>query len=187
MKKWIKVIAIVIIGFLLFCIFAHWKIIQTANETPPSRVPYIIVLGAKVNGEEMSLSLRYRAEAALTYLSNNNRTKVIVTGGQGPDEDITEAEAMRRYFIAEGIDPSRILIEQQSTSTYENLLFSKDLYHVREAVIVSNDFHLYRATKIAENLGIKSHPLAAKTPNVVKVPMYLREYLAILKLYITGK
>lgn len=80
-----------------------------------------------------------------------------------------------------------MLVENQSTSTYENLINSKNLFHIEKAVIVSNDFHVYRATKMCEMIGIKCFPLSAKTPNVVIVPMYIREYLAIIKLYITGK
>lgn len=187
MKKLIIVLFIFAILLICFSIYAHIQIKKTAQQTTPSNIPYVIVLGAKVNGSEMSLSLLYRAKRALTYLKNNPNSKVIATGGQGDDEDITEAEAVRQFLLENGIDKDRILLEEKSTSTYDNLKFSKGLYDVDEAVIISNEFHLYRAIKNAETIGIKGYPLAAKTPNAVKWKLYLREYAAILKLTITGK
>ncbi len=172
---------------ILLVLYFNYQITSTAKETPPDNIPYLIILGAKVNGSEMSLALLYRANKALEYLKQNQHTKVIVTGGQGPGEDITEAEALRRYLDENGIPSERILIENRSTSTYENLKFTKELFDIDQAVIVSNDFHLYRAIELAENVGIKGYPLAAKTPEVVKIPMKLREYAAIFKMKITGK
>ncbi|UII57927.1 YdcF family protein [Cytobacillus spongiae] len=180
------IIITLFISLLAYIAFAHLHIIETAKKATPKNLPYLIVLGAKVNGEEMSLSLLYRAETALTYLTDNPSTKVVVTGGKGPGEDITEAEALNRFFREKGIDESRILIEDQSTSTYENMKFTKDLFEIEEAVIVSNDFHLYRAISLADNIGIKGYPLAAETPSAVKAYNYLREYLAVLKMYILG-
>lgn len=160
---------------------------ETAKRTPPDHVPYLIILGAKVNGTEMSLALLYRANKALEYLKKNPTTKVVVTGGQGPGEEITEAEALQSYLLENGIESNRILIEDQSTSTYENLKFTRELYNIREAVIVSNDFHLYRAIELAEKIGIRGFPLAAKTPEVVTFQLHIREYAALLKMKITGK
>ncbi|WP_284139548.1 MULTISPECIES: YdcF family protein [unclassified Virgibacillus] len=185
-KKMTIIIIIVGIALLLFCLYAHVQIKKTANRTTPQDMPYIIVLGAKVNGDEMSLSLLYRAKKALTYLQDNPQTKVIASGGQGAGEDISEAAALKQYFIEKGIDEERILVEDQSTSTYENLAFVKELYGIEEAVITSNDFHLYRAIENAKDVGIKGYPLAAKTPNIVKWKLYIREYAAILKLKLTG-
>ncbi|MDY0395908.1 YdcF family protein [Virgibacillus halophilus] len=102
-------------------------------------------------------------------------------------EDVTEAQAIASYLVNHGIDEERILLEKESTSTSENLLFSKQLYPIKEAVIVSNDFHLFRATSEADKIGIKAYPLAAKTPTAVKWKLYIREYAAILKMTITGK
>ena len=86
---------------------------------------YAIILGAKVNGEVPSLSLRYRLDAALRYADEYPHVKFILSGGQGPGEHITEAEAMKRFLLDHGIKEERLLLEQQSTSTYENILFSK--------------------------------------------------------------
>ncbi|MDQ0215531.1 uncharacterized SAM-binding protein YcdF (DUF218 family) [Oikeobacillus pervagus] len=168
-------------------VFLHSQMKNVAKESPPNEVPYMIVLGAKVNGEEMSLSLRERAKTALEYSKKNPSTMLILSGGQGDGEDITEAEALRRFFLENGVEQERLLLETNSTSTYENLKFTKELYQVEEAVIVSNDFHLYRSVKLAEKLGIKAYPLSAKTPKVVQFQLYVREYFAILKMYLLGK
>lgn len=177
-------------GLLMIPVFIvsiiHIQIIKTANHTPPANIPYLIVLGAKVNGEEMSLSLLNRAKTALSYLEDNPNTKVIVSGGKGKGENVTEAEALRRFFVENHINEHRILVEDRSTSTYENLKFTKELYDIEEAVIVSNDFHLYRATTFADKVGIKGYPLAAETPKVVKATLFIREYAAVLKMKLVG-
>ncbi|MED3553438.1 YdcF family protein [Cytobacillus praedii] len=185
MKKFIYFSGLLVIPLIIISLI-HIQIVKTAQLTPPSNIPYLIVLGAKVNGEEMSLSLQYRAKTALSYLEDNPKTVVIVTGGKGKGENITEAEALRRFFIENHINENRILVEDRSTSTYENLKFTKELYEIDEAVIVSNDFHLYRATTFANKVGITGYPLAAETPKVVKATLFIREYAAVIKMIILG-
>lgn len=185
MKKFMIFGAIIMVPVIMIALL-HMEMMKTARKSPPPHVPYLIVLGAKVNGEEMSLSLLYRAQKALEYLKENPDTIVIVTGGQGEGEGITEAEALNRFFSENGITKERILKEDRSTSTYENLKFTENLYDIEEAVIVSNDFHLYRAISLAEKVGIKGYPLAAETPKVVKISLFIREYAAILKMKVFG-
>lgn len=86
---------------------------------------WIIVLGAQVRGKKITDSLRRRLDTAVCYLKKNKETKVIVSGGQGAGEEITEAEAMAEYLIKQGISKDRIRMEDQSTSTRENLRFSR--------------------------------------------------------------
>lgn len=173
--------------FTLYVLAVTFFMYSAAHDSPPKGADYLIVLGAKVNGSDMSLSLAERAEAALHYLQENPETKVIVTGGRGRGEYITEAEAVETYLLDNDIEATRILKEGKSTSTIENFLFSKDIIADLQAdvVVVSNDFHLFRARMIAERLGYMNiHTLAAPTPNVVKLQTYTREYAAILKSYI---
>lgn len=186
MKKLMILILAIIAAAIIVIATIHGQMVKTARQNPPEGIPYIIVLGAKVNREEMSLSLLYRAQTALEYLKSNPETIVIVTGGQGPGEDITEAEALSRFFLENGIQQHRILQENLSTSTYENLKFTKELYDINEAVIVSNDFHLYRSVALAEKVDIKGYPLAADTPKVVKTTLFIREYAAIIKMKLLG-
>jgi uncharacterized SAM-binding protein YcdF (DUF218 family) len=172
---------------ILYLLITSFFIYKAAHDLPPEEADYLIVLGAKVNGSDMSLSLYNRAKTALRYLQENLETEVIVTGGKGRGEHITEAEAVERYLLDNGIPASRILKEDKSTSTFENILFAKEWISDPEAnvIIVSNDFHLFRAGLIAKRLGLAHvYTLAAPTPEVVKFQSYLREYAAILKSYI---
>lgn len=185
----------VVIGLCFVFIFAgiawisytYVQMKNVANEKPPKDIPYLIILGAKVNGDKMSKALFERAKVGLSYLNQNKNTKVIVTGGKGQDEDISEAEAVKRYLVQNGISKERILMENQSVNTYENIKFAKKLYAVDKAVIVSNDFHLYRALQLAKSQGIQAYPLAGETPKSVKLKLYVREMLAITKLRILGR
>ncbi|MBM6617972.1 YdcF family protein [Bacillus suaedaesalsae] len=190
MKKLIKLfLSVIIIVIGLYTVTVHTLIAKTAKEVPPDDADYVIVLGARLHGEEMSLSLLYRVEAALDYLNTNPSTKVIVSGGQGPGEDITEAEAMLRFFKEKGIPEERILLEDKSTTTYENLSYSKNLIEDSTTVIiVSNDFHLFRSTIIADRVGLEQvYTLSAKTPTVVILKLWVREYAAVLKTWLVDR
>jgi uncharacterized SAM-binding protein YcdF (DUF218 family) len=187
--KWKRFMVIISLLFGLYILLIHTLIYQTAKDSPPEGVDYLIVLGARVRGEAMTKALLYRVEAALLYLQENPNTKVIVSGGQGPGEDITEAEAMRRYFIEQGIAEERIIKETNSTTTFENLSFSKQLIEDRASVaIVSNDFHLYRASIIAVRVGFEEvYTLAGKTPGIAIVKLWSREYFAVAKTWLLDK
>ncbi|NSL50665.1 YdcF family protein [Bacillus sp. P2(2020)] len=130
----------------------------------------------------MSLSLYNRVSKALEYLKENPTSKVVVSGGQGKGEAITEAEAMAQFFYENGIERDRIIKEEKSTTTFENIKFSKEFLNgEKEVIIVSNDFHLYRASMIAKRLGLKPYTLSAETPAIVKTQLWIREYIAVLK------
>jgi len=105
-----------------------------------------------------------------------------LSGGQGPDEDISEAEAMRRGMVASGIEAERLVLESSSTSTTENLQYSKDLLpkNVRRVSIVTSDFHLYRARKEAKQLGLLTDAIPAETPLSGVLRFGIRERVAIL-------
>lgn len=181
----IMICSIVIIG-LSYLAFLQWKIYQSSHQEVPVQADYLMVLGARVKGTVPSLSLQYRIDAAARYLVEHEETIVIVSGGQGPDEDISEAEAMRRGLVALGIEEARIILEDQSTSTYENIIFSKKMIPsgLETGLLVTNDYHLYRAGRMAKKAGLVVTGLPAKTPKVVIVKSYVREYLAITKHYL---
>lgn len=160
---------------------------KQASQLPKQNADYLLVLGARVIGTRMSRSLRMRAEVALHYLRQSPNTKVIVSGGQGPDEGISEAKALAKFFQQNGIKQSRILLEDRSTSTYENLLFSKRLFLNDDAsvVIVTSDFHVFRAYYYATLLQYPHiETLASPTPNNVKGKMVIRELFAITWMWI---
>lgn len=175
-------IAIPIFLIILYVVIVHMAISSTAKKEPPPNIKYLIVLGAQVKGEKLSLSLYNRVVKALEYLKENPTSKVIVSGGQGEGEDITEAEAMARFLSENGIETERIIKEEQSTTTFENIKFSKEFLNgEKEVIIVSNDFHLYRACIIAKRLGLKPYSLSAETPAKVRTELWIREYIAVAK------
>ncbi|HEY4553449.1 MAG TPA: YdcF family protein [Bacillaceae bacterium] len=182
-----------ILLFLLLCIFlwvltGKW-IAEGKKPKADGTNKYAIVLGAKVNGETPSLSLQYRLEAALKYAREHPHVILILSGGQGPEEFIPEAEAMKRYLTAHGIEEDRLLLESESTSTYENILFSKRLLpkSADRVTIITSDYHLARARKLARGLGLETDAAEAKTPKIVEWKLTSRERLALLKISIFGK
>lgn len=190
MKKWVLRVGILLlaVGGVVY-IWLGEEMKQGVQPVANGTAEYVIVLGAKVKpGGVPSLSLKNRLEEAVKYLNKYPHVKVIVSGGQGADEDRTEASVMLKYLQDNGIDTNRILVEDQSTSTYENLLFSKELLPTgtKRITIVSNDFHLKRAKYLAETLDFDVDVVAAKTPKSVEAKLKLRERAALLKTYIIG-
>ncbi|MGG4488042.1 YdcF family protein [Metabacillus idriensis] len=190
MKKRILIIMTVLLGAgLIYTGFLHYNIHRYSSEKAIDEADYLIVLGAKVKGTVPSLSLQYRADAAAEYLKDNPNTIAVASGGQGPGEEITEAEAISRILQNHGIEESRIIKESKSTSTIENLTFSKALLppNVKKGLIVTNDFHIYRSCMIAKDLGLDAKGLAAKTPASAILKSYIREYLAITNYFVKSR
>ena len=153
-------------------------------------VDAVIVLGAGVNGETPSAALWSRIRAAEDYLEQHPDVPVVLSGGQGPGEAISEAEAMRRaLWGADEADNARLLLEDRSTSTAENFRFSKALLEERgldteTAVIavVTNDFHCFRSHMIAQKQGLRTVDIPAELPWWwLTANYYLREAFAVVK------
>lgn len=146
------------------------QIAIAAQGDPAEDCPYLLVLGAGINGTEPSLALKSRLDAAYNYMTEHPDCIAIVSGGQNADEIIPESEAMEKYLLSRGIPSQRIWQENKSTSTRENFLFTLDLIREKtgqtptELNVVSNEFHLYRTGKIAESLDLTCHGIPAKTP-----------------------
>ena len=171
---------------------AEIPILCTALTSSSSDASYVIVLGAAVYGETPSISLRHRSDRAVEHLQSNSSAIAVVSGGQGEGEDISEAECMRRYLVDKGIDSGRILMEDRSTSTLENLTFSKAVIEKNggdpgRVAVMSSSYHLYRAKRMAAALGMEADGLASSDGYPVYMTgMYLREALAVWKLWIMG-
>jgi len=192
-NKPLKIIASILMGTaLLGLLIVEIPILKAASEQPEPDADYIVVLGAAVYGETPSITLEHRLEGAARYLTANPRTKAVVSGGQGAGEDISEAECMRRYLIAHGIAEERILLEDMSTSTRENLAFSKAIIKTDggktdRIVLVSSAYHLYRAGRMAEAMGMHAGGFAGSDGYPIYMfGMYLREAVAVVKLWIFG-
>ena len=192
-KKPVKIIASALLGTALCALLiVEIPILKAASEQPEPDADYIVVLGAAVYGETPSITLEHRLEGAARYLTVNPRTKAVVSGGQGAGEDISEAECMRRYLTEHGIAEERILSEDMSTSTKENLAFSEaviktDGGRTDRVVLVSSAYHLYRARRMAAAMGMQAGGFAGSDGYPIYMfGMYLREAAAVLKLWIFG-
>lgn len=130
-------------------------VFSNMNLPDPSACPYVIVLGAQVKGTQPSRALRKRLDKALAYAEEHPETVLVLSGGQGPNEDISEAECMHAYLKATGLDEGRMVLEDRSTSTKENLVFSDEKTGCGSGRcgILSNDFHVCRALLLAKKCG----------------------------------
>lgn len=177
---WIKRIAIIIgVIFAVFWFGTGYVMKQGEKPTADGTANYAIVLGAKVNaGGVPSKALKYRLDAAYDYAMKYPHIQLILSGGQGEDEDMPEAVAMKNYLLKRGLAENRLIIEEESTSTYENIKFSsvKIPLNEKKITVISNDFHLARAKMIAKNLGFNEvDVVAAKTPKSVELKLRARE------------
>lgn len=175
-------IAVVAVGFTAFFI-VEGCIISQMHEKGEAELDYIIVLGAQVRESGPSAALKYRLDEAVEYLEDNPKTICIVSGGQGANEPYSEAEGMAQYLKEQGIDASRILLEDKSLNTEQNMEYSKALIKDGASVgIITNDFHLFRAKQIARKYGLDNVcGIAAKSTPVYLPNNMLREFLAEIK------
>lgn len=195
-KKQIRIIRRIFIACFVIAILSFFVmegiIFSSAKLEYKQDVQYMIILGAGLKGELPRATLKNRLDTGITYLKINPNIKVIVSGGKGPGEAISEAEGMRRYLIENGIGKDRIIKEDKSTSTYENIIFSKRILnplgdmHDKEILVVTSNFHLFRAKLFAREAGLIPYGIPAKTPYHL-LPIYsIREMLAIMKAYVFG-
>lgn len=175
-------------GFLAFFVFTEAQIIGAMSATPRENLDYIIVLGAGLNGTEPSNPFKVRIEKAANYLKENENTIVIPSGGQGRYEVISEAEAVRRKLVMQyGIDEDRIILEEKSRDTEENLKYSLEIIEDADASvgIVTNGFHELRAMSIARQTGYKNvYSVPAKTLMPVGIHYTVREFFGMVEFYI---
>ena len=178
-----------LVWFLRICVialiclfFAVEGIILAAGFTPaPQGLDAIVVLGARVNGREPSGALRNRIQVAGEYLEANPDTIAVLSGGQGSDEDISEAQCMYENLTAMGINPERLILEDRSTDTSENLLYSRELIPEDASVgLVTNNFHIFRSLALARGLNweVQGVPVATSW---FSIPHYfMREFVGVV-------
>lgn len=161
------------------------------HDTADFKEDAVIVLGAGIQGETVSPTLKNRLNKAIEYWKKNPKAKIIVSGGQGPQENIPEALAMKRYLVRQNIPENVILMEDQSTSTQENFRFSKKLLddllpEGYTITYITTDFHIYRAGKLAAIAGLNSTNYASDTEWHMLPVVYSREVLVLLKCWLFG-
>lgn len=196
-SPWLKAFfALILVGVLSFGgLFA--AVLYGSYDHITGDPQVMVILGCRVMpGGEPSMLLQDRLETALDYLKEDPDILVVVSGGQGSNEPVSEAACMADWLEEKGISEDRIFQEDQSSNTKENLIFSKDLL-AREGIdvgetdvlVVSNGFHLTRARMLAERFGYgEVSTLAAPSSHIPsRIQMYIREPLALVKSFLLDR
>ncbi|MDO5423569.1 MAG: ElyC/SanA/YdcF family protein [Eubacteriales bacterium] len=186
----VKLAAGIFLGIcLVVFLFVEALIGKSMLEKPESGLDKIVVLGAQVRGKTPSRALTKRLEKALSYLEENPQTAAVLSGGQGEGEEITEAQAMYEWLTARGISEDRLLLEERSTSTEENLRFSAELLDPQtdRVGILTNNFHVFRAVSLAKKQGYAhAYGIAAPSDPRYQVHYLVREFFALVKEKLKG-
>ena len=190
LPRMVKYISLVIIcfGTALF-ITLEMCITFCMKKEPEDNCDYIIVLGCQIRGDRITKSLKNRLDAAYDYAYSNQDTRIIVSGGQGKGENKTEALAMYEYLCSRGISSERIVMEDKSTDTNENMLYSVRYIDDCNAKvgIVTNDFHIFRAKLLARGKGLNNIcGIPAPSDEVLFVNYMVREAVGIVKDFVYG-
>ena len=179
-------VCLVLISVISFGSFlAIYGNIDNADYTEKT----VIVLGCGIRGEKVSVGLARRLDKAYEYHTQNPEAVIIVSGGQGPQEDIPEALAMKRYLTEKGVPEEKIIMEDKSTSTITNFKYSHEIMKEKglsddSVVFVTNAYHVYRGASYAKAEGLTVTHLGT---DIIwyTIPMnYLREMLAVIKMWV---
>lgn len=188
-----RLFALLLAAGLLFFAILESKVISYGRTDWEKDVSAVVILGAGVNGTTPSLSLLVRLEAALEYIQDKPDIPIVVTGSQGPGEDISEAACMAQWLMNNGVEPERICLDEEADNTQENILNSMEILREQgidttgNIAVVSADYHLYRASLYWGNSGMVS--VAAHMPGrywPLTVNYYIREAFAAAKLLVFG-
>ena len=183
----LRLLTLVVLSLCFIYIFVgSFFIVSRAHLPAPesSRPPVVVVLGCRVKGLKPSILLGERIKAAYEYLSANPDSVCICSGGQGDDEIISEAQCIRDELVKMGIPASRLYMEDKSTSSRENLKFSKEIMEREDLgdtiVIVTNSWHELRAQMVASDLGIPCGGYGAHTPLWLVPSYHIRELYGVV-------
>lgn len=176
------------VSFVIIQIILVNTMLQSTKE-PKNNVDAVIILGAGLRGETLSNTLYERLQTGREFLLNNKDVPVIVSGGQGEGEDIPEAVAMGRFLIENGINKNRIYFDKTSTTTLENLSNSKSILkrnglNGERTLIVTSNYHVYRALLIGNDLGLECIGLGSTSPFFITANYLIREYFAVVKTWV---
>ena len=210
----VAVVTVCCTGILVFAV-VEILIFTGAAGRDASGLDYVIVLGAKVREDGISKSLKNRLDKAIDYLEDNPGTTLVLSGGQGEDEPFPEARAMRDYLVFNGVDEKKLILETRSASTVENIAYSRIAIEEDQARqkalrakanvvmepgtymevperpirigVLTSDFHVFRAEKIAQKWGIPDiYGISSESDPILFVHLCVRECAAILKDKLVG-
>ena len=185
-------IVILLIGAACF-LAAEIPVLADCRSDADTAAPHLIVCGAGVNGSVPSRSLADRLQGALEWLNANPGSDAVLSGCQGPGEDLSEARAMFNWLTDRGVDPDRLILEEAARNSYENISNSLALIAARDGApagrvaILSSEYHLHRLGWMARRLGCEPKLVAARTTMPVLFLNYaIREAFAMWKLWVFG-
>lgn len=177
------------VWFLSFLVITS-TIVKNASYIAPKGADAMIVLGSGLKGSEVTKTLANRLDKAIEYYNNaESKPIIVVSGGQGSNELVPEAFAMKQYLIKNNIPENMIIEENQSHNTRQNFQYSKvllDSYFSSSSysiVYVTNHFHTFRAGLLAKKMGFEGFGAGAKSPPVMIANYYFREYFSMLKYF----
>ncbi len=186
--KWIKVL--IVCGLCLAITMASFLVVYGKNDTVKFNEDAVIVLGAGIHGKTPSYALARRLDSAVEYHKKNPDALIVVSGGQGPQEDITEAAAMEQYLLDRDVNPEKIIKEDKAVSTYTNFKYSKEILDEKldenySITLITSDYHIFRGFLCAKELGFENatHMHGDTLPSYL-IPGTTRECLAVLKFLI---
>ena len=192
-KLTLRICTVILVIGLLIVGVTEAIIIRHSFGDPKTEVEYMVVLGAKVRNTGPSVSLWDRIYGAQDYLLAHENVIAVVSGGQGDDEPMTEAQAMYDALVALGIPPERIWLEEKATSTWENITFSLDLIEEKTGLrpekigVLSSEYHLFRASLLAEKCNVDFVGIPAKTSRFSqKVNHFMREVAGVWHYILLG-
>jgi uncharacterized SAM-binding protein YcdF (DUF218 family) len=165
-RRLLKILVLTLIVAVLLTIFTAANIYSYGNTSSEVKADAAIVLGAAVWGNQVSPVFRERINHAINLYHQGRIRKLIFTGGQGNRNEPTEAAAARNYALQSGVPLSDVLIEQQSHTTYENMVYAKQLadqYGLKKILIVSDPLHMKRAITMARDVGLDAYPSPTPT------------------------
>ena len=183
------VIAAMLAVLLIVVTPLSFNMARYANYKTDDGAQTVVVLGCKVYGTKPSRYLKNRCKQAAEYLEKNPDAVAVLSGGQGYDEDISEAQCMENVLTKLGIDKSRLIKEEKSTSTGENIAFSKAVIEEKglskSVLVVTNEFHEYRAKLICDKNGLDFHSSCSHSSFYTFLTYHTREMAALLKELVT--
>lgn len=193
-SRWcVRIVSGLLIAGTLVAAGTEAVIIAKSFGNPREEIQYMVVLGAKVNPDAPSASLQDRIDAAYTYLTQHPQVIAVVSGGMGRDEPMSEARCMYQHLVEMGIDPNRIWMEDQATSTWENLQLSLKLIEEKtgrrpqKLGVLSSEYHLFRASLFAKAAGVEFVGIPAPTSRFPqKINHFMREIAGIWHYIILG-
>ena len=184
--------ALICIGLAVFAV-TEAIVLKASAGDPEEKCDYIIVLGARVQDTSPSISLNERIHAAYDYLTQNPDVIAVLSGGQGEDEGISEAQCMFQQLTSMGISADRLWLEDKSTSTWENLHFSMNIIEEKTGIrpekagILSSEYHLYRAGLFAKDCSLEAVGIPARTQRfTIRLNYFLREVAGVWHYLILG-